>query len=253
MSWPDGTLIDSFKSKSEQLFVLVINELPQHSEAHNNDDVNCAHRSVMGQCLAEPTQLCSAGTGWKAGARIPLRFTRSCSWRPRPKGGWWPGSHMRPLHAAWLPTTGHLGSKGGYPFHAVVTWCLLLEAVTKVHPDSREGNTLPHSVDKALGLRRHRGAAALGKCSLLLCGEPRRGVAEMTLRKHGAHRICAHMRPRLTCRHPGLPSPCVSRPLSHTRPSTIQSCLRLPRPTRTPSSWGTRPSLLFPACPHSFL
>lgn len=152
-----------------------------------------------------------------------------------------------------LPTTGHLGSKGGCPFHAVVTWCLLLEAVTKVRPDSREGNTPPHSVDKALGLRRHRGTAALGKRSPLLCGEPRRGVAEMTLRKHGAHRICAHMRPRLTCRHPGLPSPCVSRPLSHTRPSTIQSCLRLPRPTRTPSSWGTRPSLLFPACPHSFL
>lgn len=60
-----------------------------------------------------------------------------------------------------LPTTGQLGSKGGRPFYALpleVTWCLLLEAVTKVHPDSREGNMPPHLVEethrmKSMGLK----------------------------------------------------------------------------------------------------
>lgn len=52
------------------------------------------------------------------------------------------GFAMWPGH----PTTGQVGSKGGCPFYALpleVTWCLLLEAVTKDAPDSREGDTAP--------------------------------------------------------------------------------------------------------------
>lgn len=101
--------------------------------------------------------------GWSP--RKFTHFTHSCGWPLRPK------------RSCGLPTTGQLGSQGACPLYALsleVTWWVLLEADTKVHPTQSKGAHAQCSVEETLcmknmGFKRHISVATFRKYNLLLC------------------------------------------------------------------------------------
>lgn len=146
----------------------------------NNDTIDFAHTSRTGQGSAGITHLGFTGVSYKTGVWSSLTSVRSHGWQLRPQKGCWPESFMCLLCLAWSSHNRSAGFQWNQPWE--VPWCLLLEAVTKVHPDSREGNTTPplsRKVSEALcmksmGLKRHIEVAICGNYPLLLCYEPPR-------------------------------------------------------------------------------
>lgn len=114
---------------------------PQNVVARNKD-ISFAHRSVTGQGVAGITLLHGhqlEGWGWPPLSPLTHRQAAETKRSCQPESCTWLSGLIFLQQDSWVPRV-------AVPCHALplgVTWCVMFESVTKVHPDSREGNTAP--------------------------------------------------------------------------------------------------------------